>query len=172
MLYADDMFLFLKDPGPSPCVVFRLLDQFAVFSGLRVNWDKSTILPLYFLCNSPVWVPRSFFNKIYGLFRSFIWGFASPKIRIRALQEHWGQGGSALLDLYKYFLAGQGVFLRKWLLGDDGDSATVLEAIVLSSYESLCLLSHRGSEARFPLTITMRATLKAWDCSGPAAARL
>lgn len=44
VLYAED--LFLKDPGLSLCAVFHILDTFVVFSGLRVNWDKPTILPL------------------------------------------------------------------------------------------------------------------------------
>lgn len=33
-LYVDYILLFLKDPGPSLRAVFRVLDQFAVFSGL------------------------------------------------------------------------------------------------------------------------------------------
>lgn len=45
-LYADDLLLFLKDPGPSLRAALLILDKFASFSGLRVNWSKSSILPL------------------------------------------------------------------------------------------------------------------------------
>lgn len=40
------MLLFLKDPGMSLHAVLGILDEFAKFSGLKVNWDKSNILPL------------------------------------------------------------------------------------------------------------------------------
>lgn len=39
----------------------------------------------------------------------------------------------------------------------------VLKAAVLGSYESLRLLVHRGPGAKFPLTGTMKATIRAWD---------
>lgn len=45
-LYADDLLLFLKDPGLSLRAALLILDRFATFSGLRVNWGKSSILPL------------------------------------------------------------------------------------------------------------------------------
>lgn len=45
-LYADDMLLFLNDPGDSLRAVLDILNKFALFSGLKVNWSKSSILPL------------------------------------------------------------------------------------------------------------------------------
>lgn len=39
-LYADDLLLFLRDPGPSLRAALRLLDEFASFLGLHVNWSK------------------------------------------------------------------------------------------------------------------------------------
>lgn len=37
-LYADDLMLFLSDPGPSLCAALNIISE---LSGLRVNWDKS-----------------------------------------------------------------------------------------------------------------------------------
>lgn len=45
-LYADDLLLFLRDPRTSLQAALRILDRFASFSGLRVNWTKSLILPV------------------------------------------------------------------------------------------------------------------------------
>lgn len=45
-LYADDLLLFLKDPGVSLEAALAILDKFATFSGLKVNWSKSSILPV------------------------------------------------------------------------------------------------------------------------------
>lgn len=55
------------------------------------------------------------------------------------------------------------VFARRWLLADDGDSTTVLEAAQLGSYESLRLALYRGQRSDLPLTLTMKATIKAWE---------
>lgn len=45
-LYADNMLLFLNDPGDPLKAVLAILDEFARFSGLRVHWSKSSILPI------------------------------------------------------------------------------------------------------------------------------
>lgn len=78
------------------------------------------------------------------------------------LQEPWGRGGLALPDWKKYYLAGQLVFVHKWLTSDDGDSATVVEAAHLGSYETLRLAIHRGVGSELPLTLATKATIKAW----------
>lgn len=45
-LYADDMILYLADPGKSLEGALLLIEQFGRFSGLKINWSKSHILPL------------------------------------------------------------------------------------------------------------------------------
>lgn len=45
-LYADDLILFLWDPGPLLSEVLRLLGHSATLSGLQTNWSKSLILPI------------------------------------------------------------------------------------------------------------------------------
>lgn len=43
-LYADDMLLFLDDPEESLRAALEIINLFATFSRLRVNWSKSSIL--------------------------------------------------------------------------------------------------------------------------------
>lgn len=45
-LYADDLILFLRDPGPSPSAALQFLGRFTALSGLKTNWSKSLILPI------------------------------------------------------------------------------------------------------------------------------
>lgn len=45
-LYADDMILYLADPGVSLDRALSLIEGFGAHSGLRINWSKSHILPL------------------------------------------------------------------------------------------------------------------------------
>lgn len=50
-------------------------------------------------------------------------------------------------------------------MADDGDSTTVLEAAYLGSYKSLRFALFRGTKSTLPLTITMKATIKAWEAA-------
>lgn len=45
-LYADDTILYLADQGPSLQAALGIIEKMESFSGLRINWDKSQILPL------------------------------------------------------------------------------------------------------------------------------
>lgn len=45
-MYADDTLLYLADSGPSLQTASRTIEQFGTFSGLKINWEKSQILPL------------------------------------------------------------------------------------------------------------------------------
>lgn len=45
-MYADDLILFLNDPGPSLQAALGILSGFTACSGLKVNLDKSQILPI------------------------------------------------------------------------------------------------------------------------------
>lgn len=79
------------------------------------------------------------------------------------MQEPGDQGGLALPDWQKYYIVGQMVFAHRWLTAEDGDAATVLEAAHLGSYDSLKFALFRGSRSELPLTLTMKATIKAWE---------
>lgn len=45
-IYADETLLYLADSGASLSTAVTLIEQFGLFSGLKINWDKSQILPL------------------------------------------------------------------------------------------------------------------------------
>lgn len=45
-LYADDMILYLSDSDPSLQTALQIIEKFGRFSGLKINWDKSQILPI------------------------------------------------------------------------------------------------------------------------------
>lgn len=108
-----------------------------------------------------MWIPRSFFKALDNIISSFIWSPQVPRISIRILQEPWGQGGLALPDWHKYYVAGQMVVAR--LMADDGDSATVLETAHLGSFESLKFALYRGPKSCLPLTSSMKATIRVWE---------
>lgn len=44
--YADDTLLYLDDADNSLPTALDLIDHFGTFSGLRINWDESQLLPL------------------------------------------------------------------------------------------------------------------------------
>lgn len=45
-LYADDMLLYLEDSGDSLLTALDIIKQFGTYSGLKINWEKSQILPV------------------------------------------------------------------------------------------------------------------------------
>lgn len=45
-LYADDMLLYLSDSGSSLKTALETIQTFGKHSGLKINWDKSQILPI------------------------------------------------------------------------------------------------------------------------------
>lgn len=60
MLYADDILLFVSDPGRSVPSLLRIIDSFSKFSGYRVNWSKSEALPLTAYCPPTAFQPGAF----------------------------------------------------------------------------------------------------------------
>lgn len=59
-LYADDMLLYLRDVSASISPVMAIIGEFGRWSGLLINWDKSTLMPV-----DPL--PSSFPNNIIPL---------------------------------------------------------------------------------------------------------
>lgn len=104
-------------------------------------------------------------KKNDSIITSFLWATKPPRLGITVLKEPGDQGGLALPDCQKYYLAGQMVYARRWLMADDGDTATELEGAQLGSYESLRLALFRGIKSDLPLTLTMKATIKSWEAA-------
>lgn len=52
-LYADDLILFMDSVDLSLPRAIDLINRFGDFSGLRINWSKSALMPLW----SPGWPP-------------------------------------------------------------------------------------------------------------------
>lgn len=50
-LYADDMLLFLSNPRLALPRAIDLIDTFGSFSGLCINWSKSSLMPLSPVCD-------------------------------------------------------------------------------------------------------------------------
>lgn len=46
VLYADDILLFVTNPQTSVLAVLEVINQFSVFSGYKINFSKSEVLPL------------------------------------------------------------------------------------------------------------------------------
>lgn len=86
-LYANDVVLFLDDPTTSFPQALSILDHIATFSGLRVNWHKSTILARgKDVCQSAIvstslqWVSKVKYLglTITNLVSDFIWLNVTP----------------------------------------------------------------------------------------------
>lgn len=45
-LYVNKSPLYLQDARPSLCATLDLFNEFGHFSGVGINWDKSTLFPL------------------------------------------------------------------------------------------------------------------------------
>ena len=49
--YADDIILFISDPKASISPLLQLINTFGSFSGYKINWGKSKLVPLSNLGN-------------------------------------------------------------------------------------------------------------------------
>lgn len=88
-----------------------------------------------------------------------------PTYRVKGTAQTLGTCWSCITRLGEILPSGTMVFARRWLLADDGHSATVLEAVHIGSNESLRLALYRGLKSSLPLTLLMKATIKAWDAT-------
>lgn len=96
----------------------------------KVNLIKMKILPLflYVLRNSQIWIPKSIFKSIDSVLLSFLWHGGTPRLKLAILQQPWGEGGLAVPNFFKYFLAGQLTVAHHWLAAPWDNASISLEA--------------------------------------------
>lgn len=73
----------------------------------RIQSIKMNIVPrfLYFFQCLPLFLPKSFFITLNGIFSSFIWGNKPPRLQRALLQRSRTNGGIGLPDLKHYYWA-------------------------------------------------------------------
>lgn len=77
------------------------------------------------------------------------------------LQRPWTQGELACPDFF-YFLVALLSHAHNWLILDDTNSAVVLEAACVGSFETLLNVLFRGVKVPHPLTTSMKTVIRAW----------
>lgn len=86
----------------------------------------------------------------------FLWSGGAPRAQLQLLHQPW-KGGLTVPNFSRYFLAGQLVFVHRWLTQRRDDAAVSQEAAVVGSYEALSHLVFRGSKAPYPLTLAQQS---------------
>lgn len=131
----------------------------------KINLLKTKFLPLflYIFRNSAVWIPQNIFQSIDRVITDFLWGGGTPRIRLQVLQHPWKEGGLAVPNFVRYFLAGQLVFAHRWLNQPEDNAEVTLEAAVVGSYEALSDLLYRGRGVPYPMTGSMHSVIRAWE---------
>lgn len=62
---------------------------------------------LYVLWHTPVYLPLKYFKSLEALLKPFVWGKSRHKISWQTLKNSTDMGGTALPDLYHYYIASQ-----------------------------------------------------------------
>lgn len=106
---------------------------------------------------------NQFFKSIDSVLLSFLWHRETPHLKLAILQQPWGEGGLAVPNFFKYFLAGQLTVAHRWLTAPWDNASIFLEAAFVGSYEALSHLVYRGLKSPYPLTSSMQSVIKAWS---------
>lgn len=124
-----------------------------------------TFLPrlLYVFRNTPIPIPKSFFDKLDQAVNSFVWGGLAPRFSRTTLQLPLSLGGLALPCFKKYYWAAVVVTVRWWFSQPKSNPSVNLEAAILGSYSALSNLFFRGSRAHLAVTTPMRTTVGVWE---------
>lgn len=141
----------------------------------RVNLLKMMFLPkfLYVFRNTPVLIPKSFFDKLEQVVSSFVWGGSAPRVARTTLQLPLTMGGLALPCFRKYYWAAVIVTVRWWFSQPKSNPSLNLEAAIMGSYSALSNLVFRGVKTHKDMPTPMRTTVTVWEqmskkIAGPA----
>lgn len=131
----------------------------------RVNLIKMSVLSkfVYLFRQTPVPIPRAFFDKLDSVLLAFIWNGGTPRIAKTTLHLPITLGGLALPCFVKYYWAAVLVTVRWWLAEEPANPAATLEVALFGSYLELRNLIHRGPKCSPHITPSMRTTLRVWE---------
>ncbi len=132
----------------------------------RVNCIKMTVLPrfLYLFQCLPIFLSKTFFNKLDQPFSQFYMGWEIPRIRKEFLQKNRIDRGLALPKLLYYYWAANAQKIIFWmhsLGGTDWDEpATSLQALITSGLPIKIAQQTSNSVVHFTLKIWTHQDLK------------
>ena len=99
-------------------------DPLPLSLGGRINTVKMNILPkfLYIFQCLPIFLTKSFFNKLNNRISSFIWNKKPPRIKRSVLQRPRSMGGMALPNFLYYYWAVNIRVLLYWMDNDNDNT--------------------------------------------------
>lgn len=131
----------------------------------RVQSIKMNVLPRYlylFQC-LPVFLTKSFFEKLDSIISSYIWEGKPPRIKLALLRRSRERGGLGLPDFRYYYWAANLHKIVLWLSDEESNWCT-LEAgsCVSSSLRALVCSSLPLSPSEYSSNPVVISTLKIW----------
>lgn len=134
----------------------------------RVNLIKMVVMPkfLYLFQHIPIFISRSFFNKLDGIISRFLWGPKPARIRRTILQSPKRAGGLSLPNFRMLYWAANVQKMLFWM--DDTHSSLPIWSQLELSASHVSLRSVLCSPLPLPLTHLrsnpiVSASLKIWN---------
>ena len=137
----------------------------------RINSVKMNILPKFsFLFQSiPIFIPKTFFQKLDRMISDFIWNKKTPRIRKMSLQRARNDGGMALPNFLFHYWAANFRTLQYWLRADQDLLLEVpswlgmeMASCVPSSLSALIHTPSGPNCTGYCKNILVKSTLKIW----------
>lgn len=120
----------------------------------RINTVKMNTLPkfLYLFQCVPVFIPKSFFDKLDSLISSYIWNGKLPRIRKEYLRNNKRLGGLGLPNFRLYYWAANIRFINIWLHSEGALEDSGWLKCELMSIKKHSLSSVIGASLPFPIS--------------------
>ena len=132
----------------------------------RINLIKMVVMPkfLYLFQHIPIYITKSFFDKVDRIISKFLWGIKPARIRKIILQSAKKDGGLALPNLRRYYWAANVQKILYWMTADQDCSPAWIQLEKAASHFSL----HSALCSQLPLPVTstnpvISASLKIWN---------